>query len=228
MELNPGQIYLADQRGLIENASVQKHCTFNFERYQNEHREPSSALFLFNDEFIAGGKLNFFLAKENSIQIFLPITGGLDILAKEEEYAVETGQIQVFMVEKGEVLEISNPYPKDTVNYLQIGFKTEAFFFKQKEPFNFNFDEKPNTLIDVVASYKLPFFLSTGRFSGRTEINYSVKDNTNRIFAFVIDGAFEIEGRLLHARDGLALWECNEIELEALSNNAIVVVIEHP
>jgi len=41
-----------------------------------------------------------------------------------------------------------------------------------------------------------------------------------------LEGAFEVEGRLLHARDGLALWETEKVELEALSNDAIILVME--
>jgi len=37
-----------------------------------------------------------------------------------------------------------------------------------------------------------------------------------------------VEGRLLHARDGLTLWETEEAEMEALSNDAIVLLIELP
>jgi len=52
------------------------------------------------------------------------------------------------------------------------------------------------------------------------------------VFAFVIQGAFviqeafEVQGRLLHARDGLGLWDdTNLIKLEALSNDAIVLLV---
>ena len=45
---------------------------------------------------------------------------------------------------------------------------------------------------------------------------------------FAIEGAFEIQGALLHARDGLALWRTDEIEAEDLSNDAIILLIELP
>ena len=45
-------------------------------------------------------------------------------------------------------------------------------------------------------------------------------------FVFVIEGAFEVQGTLLHERDGLALWKTEEVEMEALSNEAIILVIE--
>lgn len=54
-----------------------------------------------------------------------------------------------------------------------------------------------------------------------------MKSKRNSLFVFVIQGVFEVQGRLLHARDGLGLWdEENEVELEALSNDAIVLLTE--
>lgn len=55
---------------------------------------------------------------------------------------------------------------------------------------------------------------------------HHVNSNKKGVFAFVIEGAFEIQGRLLEAKDGLALWNDNEIEMEALSNGAIILLIE--
>ncbi len=47
------------------------------------------------------------------------------------------------------------------------------------------------------------------------------------MFVFVVLCAFEVRGRLLQVRDGLGLWnDTNNIELEALSNNAIILLIE--
>lgn len=47
-------------------------------------------------------------------------------------------------------------------------------------------------------------------------------DNKHQLFVLVIEGVFEVEGRLLHSKDGLALWNMPLIiELEALSHDAI-------
>ena len=223
---SPGKIYLAEQRGLTETSILRRYSTFNFEKYFNEFKEPFGSLFLCNDEFIEGGKLTFFLCKANSTQIFIPITGGIDIVAKTKEYAVETGQVQILNMEKGEVLEISNPYKDDTINYLQLGITNEDYFFSKNTSFDFDFEKNPNQLIEIINDGKLPFKLSVGLFAGRKEAVYEMKSSANSLYTFIVDGAFEIEGRLMHARDGLALWNTEKIELEALSNNAIVVVLE--
>ncbi|MFW0715661.1 hypothetical protein [Pedobacter sp. N23S346] len=227
MGISPGKIYLADQRGLTETSIVRRYSTFNFDQYYSEHKEAFGDLFICNDEYLAGGKMAFFLSKEDSYQIFMPITGGIDIVQGGKEFAVETGQIQVLNLGKGEVLEISNPYPTDTINYIQIGIRTDLFLLRASEMlFNFDFEKSKNQLIDIIAHTKLPFKLTAGFFAGREEAIYKMKNPQNKFYTFVIDGAFEVEGRLLHARDGLALWDLEQVELEALSNNAIIVTLE--
>jgi len=228
MSPTPGKIFLADQRGLTESNTLRRYSTFNFEKYNDEHRAPSGTLFVCNDESIAAGKLIFFLSKEDSYQIFFPITGGLDIVQGGKEFAVDTGQVQILNLGKGEVLEISNPYPNDVINYIQIGLTTDLFLLRASEMlFKFDFDQNKNKLIEIVSTPKLSFKLSAGIFDGRVETTYTLNNPDHKLFFLVIDGAFEIEGRLMHARDGLALWEVEKVELEALSNNAIVLVLEH-
>ncbi|UKT63163.1 hypothetical protein [Pedobacter mucosus] len=227
MELTPGKIYLADERALTETTIFSRHSTFNFDKHYNEHKAAFGNLFICNDESIIGGKLNFFLSKEDSLQIFIPITGGIDIVSNVKEFSIDIGQAQVLNLGIGEVLEISNPYPNDIVNYIQLGIKTDLFLMRQSEMgFSFDFEKNPNQLIDVISNPKLPFKLSTGIFAGRTEVQYKMQNPNNHFFTFIIDGAFEVEGRLLHQRDGLALWDLENVAIEALSENAILLFLE--
>ena len=227
MDISPGKIFLADQRGVAETPTTRRYSTFNFDQYYNEHKEPFGDLFICNDEYLAAGKMAFFLSKADSYQIFMPISGAIDIVHGNKEFSIKTGQIQVLNLGKGEVLEITNPYLTDTINYLQIGIKTDLFLLKASEMrYNFDFEQNQNQLIDIVASPKLPFRLTAGRFADREAAVYKLKNSQNQFFTFVIDGAFKAEGRLLHARDGLALWDLAQVELEAVSNHAIIVTLE--
>ena len=65
-----------------------------------------------------------------------------------------------------------------------------------------------------------------GKYDGRREGVFKLTKDTHTVFAFVIEGAFEVQNRLLHARDGLGLWNLDEVEFEALSNEAIILLIE--
>ena len=46
------------------------------------------------------------------------------------------------------------------------------------------------------------------------------------LYFFVIQDAFEVANRLLEAKDGLGLWGEKEVELEALSNKAIILALQ--
>jgi len=65
-----------------------------------------------------------------------------------------------------------------------------------------------------------------GQFDCRAEATLLVSKPGNALFAYAIEDEFEVQYRLMHARDGLVLWDLDETGLEALSNNAIIMLIE--
>lgn len=227
MELTPGKIFLADQRGLAETDSLRRYSTFSFEKFVGEQNQPIERLFICNDESIAAGKMIFFLSRQDSYQIFFPVAGSLDIVQSGKEFTVDNGQIQILNVGKGEVLEISNPYAKETINYIQIGLTTDLFLLKPSEMlFRFDFGQEKNKLIEIVNHTKLPFKFSAGIFSERQKVVYQLQKTSNNLFCFVIDGKFEIQGSLMHSRDGLALGDQKQVEITGVSDNAILFAIE--
>ena len=69
-------------------------------------------------------------------------------------------------------------------------------------------------------------FSAAKDMAGREDGVYSLKNPQNGVFVFVIEGAFEVQNRLLEPRDGLAISAVEAIEFEALSNNAIILFLE--
>jgi quercetin 2,3-dioxygenase len=63
-------------------------------------------------------------------------------------------------------------------------------------------------------------------FEGRNEGTYSLENTSKGVFAYVLTGTFEIQNRLIQPHDGVAIWNIEELEFEALSNRAIIVVAE--
>ena len=64
-----------------------------------------------------------------------------------------------------------------------------------------------------------------GKYEGRQKGKSRVQFNHNT-FIYVVSGAFEVNDRLLETGDGICFWETNLIEFEALSNNAVFLIIE--
>ncbi len=71
-----------------------------------------------------------------------------------------------------------------------------------------------------------PYHIFIAKLDGRSEIIHTAAQSGSGFFVFVIEGAFEVQHRLLEARDGLSLLGIIELEAEALSDDAILLMIE--
>ncbi|TRW24611.1 hypothetical protein FMM05_08850 [Flavobacterium zepuense] len=219
---SPAQMYTAKQRGHTEDSLHRLLATFNFGAYADDTRNPFGSLAVVNDET---------LAPHNSISrnvgdattLLIPLVGSLYYSLGAKEQVLMPGEALIISpFEKGTVLELKNPYDGDLVNYLFIvfrGIRTVNFGINR-----INLDVR-NRLHGFVQQSVFGYM---GIFDGRREALYNVKDSANGLFAFVINGSFEVNGRLLEERDALALWDTNEADIEALSENAIILLFEVP
>lgn len=223
----PGKIYLADDRGFFENEIHRRYSTFNFAEYQFEHKAPFGRLHTFNDEILPAGSTLKQEATLNGYTLLIPITGKIEIRYHEQDFEAEAGEVLLVPVPIGVTLEISNPYPSDWVNFLQAEIQANDLSANRiVQTFGFDFEHTVNRMVGVIPqSTDLPFSLHIGRFGGREEMLH-VLEGHHTLFAFVIGGAFELQNRLLHERDGLALWEVAEVDAEALSNGAVLLLLD--
>jgi hypothetical protein len=222
--ISQGKIFLADQRGWRETPQLNRASTFNFERFFNPDKVQFDQLYMLNDDLLEGKQKTCFEVDRDSYIIILPITGAVNYLDDtENETDVDVEEAVVVYVEQGANITLSNPFDNDVVNYLCIGL--EAYESMPNNPQFFNFDLSQENRMIKITKDSLPFNLHIGRFDGRKEGIVELRADS-KIHAFVITGAFEVEGRLMHAKDGLSLWDAQEIELEALSNNAVIIMIE--
>jgi len=232
----PGRIYLADQRGLTTDQRFQRYSTFNFGAYQAEHKEPLDRLSGLNEESLAGGQHSALPVAQASQVLLIPVTGAVESrVTGGEPTLVHVEEIQLLNLPAGSTLTLRNPYEDELISFLHLWLVAElpTDTAVSTDIFAFDVEALENRLGELVSSAPATpagpgraFILSLGRFAGRQESIYKVQSRESLFFAFVLTGAFELEGRLLHAKDGLALWEADELELEALSNDALVVVLE--
>lgn len=226
-----GKIYLADQRGQLATPHLRRYSTFSFGEYAHADRPPFGQLYGFNEETLAGGHTLELAVGQASHVLLLPITGALEVTpAAGPSTTIEAEEVQVLTLPAGTVLQLTNPYEADLVSFLHIWLLAEEVVAHVEQRV-FPFDMRAATnhlpaLVPFTASPVEAFCLSLGRFAGRGEAVYQLQRPGTRFFAYVLAGAFEAEGRLLHEGDGLALWQTTAIELEALSNNALLLILE--
>lgn len=221
------QIYKADLRGVTASENFQRLATFNFENFQDDSRQPFGSLRVLNEEILAPKHKQTNLSESDRDIFILPLFGGVDYKDNLGNAAfIRVEQIQHITVQKGMSFELCNPFEEENVSYLQMEFDAENQFFENNsKPFDFDLSQK-NQLVSLFETSNTFGFI--GIYEGRKEGLYKLKNPSNGIFVFVINGAFEVENRLLESKEGLSLQQIETIEWEALSENAILLVLEIP
>lgn len=227
------QIYKADLRGCAESEVFRRYATLNFGDYKESSREPFGLLLALNDETLGANNTIFRHIEENTDILILPLVGGLifrDSFGNEN--TIGTEQLALFSGEKGNAYQLTNPYKKELVNYLQIWIKGSAWAFKPGSSLlDFDFSQR-NMLLPIFGNAGLQPHSGAngyiGLFDGRKEGSYTLRHPDHGLFVFVLNGAFELDNRLIESRDGLALVNTQSIDFEALSDNAMLLVMEIP
>ncbi|TGE25158.1 hypothetical protein E5K00_08160 [Hymenobacter aquaticus] len=226
LQQTPGRIYLADQRGLTATSRFRRYSTFSFGSYQQEFREPLGRLQALNEETLAGGHRLELRAEQATLVLVLPITGAVGVAAPGVVATAQVEEVLVLHLPAQGSISFTNLYETELISFLHIWLSAEP---AASPPFLFPFSEAQleNQLAPLVpAAATLGCSLHLGRFGGRREAVHPLRRPDSCFFAFVLAGAFEVQGRLLHEKDALALWNTPEIELEALSNDALILVLE--
>ncbi|HVZ95604.1 MAG TPA: hypothetical protein VG847_01935 [Chitinophagaceae bacterium] len=223
------KMFLGDQRGCTETEQFRRYCTFNFENYYNENKSAFGNLAVLNDETLAGGYSAEFTTRDSYYVLLLPVAGSLLCNINDSEISlVHPGQMAFLKILKNNHFVLTNSYKSELINFIQVWVKTDDNARRLKpEQFSFDIEERKNELIQITPQPGISVTASIGMFDGRKKAACFSRNMQSSLFAFVISGVFEVEHRLLHAGDGLALWNgINNIEMEALSNNAILFLLE--
>lgn len=224
------KIFLAEQRGCQQSDQYRCLHTFNEGADQHMGRSPVGILQVFNENTLAGGYSLPVQVPSGVKWILLPLVGRVRFEYQDQIHFAEAGSLLSFRAAADSAGVIANAYDQELISYLEIRLAADPAPLPevQLERVFFDLDRSRNRLVRLLSAPSDPpgFVLLAGKFDGRTDIVYRLGNPQNALFVFVIDGAFEVQNRLLHPRDGLSLSGLNELELEALSNDAVVLVME--
>ncbi|MBL7817759.1 MAG: hypothetical protein JNL70_22315 [Saprospiraceae bacterium] len=224
------KIYLSEQRGCTQTEAFRSFHTFNFGSFFQESKKNWGVLQTINEETLVGNGCIEQAIEAQTTVVLLPIVGTIDVANgynTEGSYA-GVGEAYFFTTVDEDWLRVSNPYEREEVSYLQIRLQNaDCQPYNNETITNFAFEKYKNRLLPYCPQKeKQTVWGSIGQFDGRAESVYCLKNPQNNVFVYVIEGVFEVQNRLLHARDGLALWHLETVELEALSNDAVILLIE--
>ncbi len=210
------RIFLADQYQIFQTEHSRSIHVFT------ERTPAFNNLAAVKDETLAAKSSTAYYFDTGAV--LLPVVGTLVFRQGEKEAELNCGEILV--VNSTGAISISNPYEDCLVNYIIVSF--EALFEQAAMVHSYSFDlnTHKNKMPDIFSNSTLS--ISLGKFDMRRETTYYLSGGNKACFCLVIQGSFEIEGRLLHERDALAVWDAEEIDIESLGKESILFLMEQP
>lgn len=230
-------LHKAETRGHADHGWLDSHHTFSFASYRNPDRYHFGVLRVLNDDRVAPGKGFDTHPHENMEIISIPLQGDLEHKDSMGNVAIiKQGDVQVMSAGTGIYHSEYNRNTDREVKFLQI------WVFPNKKDVKPRYDQitlkdahlknklfqilSPNRDDDGVWIYQNAWFHLGNLEKGHSEI-YTLKAKNNGVYAFVLEGDLTIEDHQLHARDGLGLWETEQIKITA-DNDAKVLLMEVP
>jgi quercetin 2,3-dioxygenase len=213
-------IHLAEKRECFQTDTFRR---LSFEDIFSQNSDNQIITKLSDTTLAAQSSCNL-LAKEESILILLPLVGAVEIFSSQETKLLNVGEVAYFYLKQHGSIFIQNPFETELINYVEIWLKPDTNDVFENVFQEFNLEKEPNQLIQLLGNTSnYEFFI--GKYAGRQEGVLPVNEH-EKVFAFVINGVFEVQNRLLESRTGLTLWNTSDIEFEALAVDNIILLVK--
>lgn len=226
----------ADSRGYAKHGWLTTYHSFSFASYYNPEMMGFGALRVLNDDTIAAGQ-GFGRHPHQDMEIItIPLSGAL---AHEDSMGnsavIHTGEVQVMSAGTGVEHSEFNASRTEDVSLLQIWILTRhpgvAPRYDQKFFDQTVFKNKLSLVVGPEDSEKegalfihQDVFLSLGRFDADATTEYSLRNQGNGAYFFVIDGEAAVADTVLGERDALGVWDTKKVLLQAKSGTFILTI----
>lgn len=230
-------IHKANTRGHANHGWLNSYHSFSFANYQNTERMNFGALRVLNDDTVSEGRGFGTHPHQNMEIISIPLKGDLQHQDNMGNATIiKQGDIQVMSAGTGIMHSEYNKNKDRAVEFLQIWIIPNKTNVKPRyDQISLKELEKPNSLYQILSPnandagvwiYQDAWF-NLGTFTEDTTTSYALNKKDNGVYAFVLEGNVSIEGEQLSKRDGVGLWETDNIAINA-SKNSKVLLIEVP
>mgnify|MGYP000990083202 CR=1 FL=1 len=231
-------IHKSETRGRANHGWLDTRHTFSFADYHDPERMRFGVLRVLNDDIVSPG-MGFGKHPHDNMEIIsIPLEGDLEHKDSMGNVTViNHGDIQVMSAGTGIYHSEYNKNKDKPVKFLQIWiFPDKKDVTPRYDQITLNTNDRLNRLQQVVSPnpddegvwiYQNAWF-HLGKFDNGVASEYEIKRKGNGVYAFVIKGSFSIEGITLNERDGMGIWETNNISFVAQSQDAEVLLMDVP
>ncbi len=225
------------ERGHADHGWLDAYHTFSFASWYNPEQVHFGMLRVLNDDTVAPA-MGFGRHPHDNMEIVtIPLKGELkhsDSTGRTE--IIRSGEVQIMSAGKGVFHSEMNPSQTEPVNLLQTWvFPKERDIEPRYDQRKFPKEERLNQLRVVVSPdekdgamwINQDAWYSLGSFDREETVTYKMHKPGNGVYVFVMEGSVEAGEHQLGRRDGLGVWDTEEVALK-FSKGTEVLLIEVP
>lgn len=226
-------IHKADSRGGASFGWLNSKHTFSFGRYYDPERTNFGALRVLNDDIVEAG-MGFGTHPHDNMEIIsIPLEGDLehkDSTGNKE--VIRSGDVQIMSAGSGLTHSEYNHSKTEKVNFLQLWvFPKEKDITPRYEQKTYHAADRKNKIQTVVAPdqstavwINQDAWFSLTDIENGSQVDYDFHKSGDGVYAFVLDGSVSINGIELDRRDGLGVYDTDQLEIKASSDSKLLLI----
>lgn len=228
----------ADARGKANHGWLNSFHSFSFGHFYDSQKVHFGALRVLNDDTVAAGRGFGAHPHDNMEIISIPLEGDLEHKDSMGNVTViRKGDIQVMSAGTGITHSEYNKNQDELVKFLQIWvIPNKRNVAPRYDQISLNPDDRNNKLQQILSPnagdegvwIHQDAYFHLGSFDKNVETVYELKNKSNGVYAFIIYGSFQVDGKELSERDALGIVDAENFEIKALSPNAEILLMEVP
>lgn len=231
-------IHKADTRGYADHGWLKSRHTFSFANYYDPDRMQFGALRVLNDDSVEAGR-GFGTHPHNNMEIIsIPLEGDLEHKDSMGNVSViKNGDVQVMSAGTGITHSEYNKNKDKKVKFLQIWvFPNEKNVTPRYDQISLDVKDRKNKLQQILSPnanddgvwIHQDAWFHLGRFDEERTTQYELKRDQNGVYAFVLQGSFTINGQELNSRDGMGIWDVDNLDIRSTHDNSELLIMEVP
>src|SRR6267154_340458 len=227
-------IHKANTRGFANHGWLQSYHSFSFADYYNPDRMHFGVLRVLNDDTVEAGKGFGTHPHDNMEIISIPLEGDLQHKDSMGNTAViKNGDVQAMSAGTGIAHSEMNKNTDKPVKFLQIWvFPNKRNVTPRYGQVTLNEKDRHNHFQQIVSPNEgsegvwinQDAWFHLGKFDNGQSVNYEVKKKENGVYVFVLSGDVVVDGNDLSRRDGIGIWNTENISFKINSESELLLM----
>jgi len=227
-------LHKAHTRGHADHGWLKSFHTFSFGSYFNAERIQFGALRVLNDDYVAGGQ-GFGMHPHHDMEIIsIPLEGELvhqDSMGNRG--TIRPNEIQVMSAGTGVHHSEFNGSADHAVRFLQIWIlPNEQQVTPRYDQVTLDPEDRKNKFQQVVSPdpdddgtwvHQQTWFHLADLEEG-VAVDYRLKDSTNGIYVFVLEGSVSVAGEVLERRDAIGITDVTTASFQAKTATSLLLI----